>query len=490
MRSRSLMSLLLTGLFGAALFLHAPAHSQESPVPEDQPFSNSSSEPQLEHESKGLFSGKRGHKGKDGRRGPRGHRGSQGPAGENGLAGATGPTGTFSGSAWETTGNSATISGTAGSSTPGYNFIGTTNAQNLEVRLNNSSGTFFRFTRDGVLEFINPNSNTILGLSAGLGNTGGANVAIGNSALSGNNNGGSNTAVGSSTLLLNESGSQNCALGHSSLLFNRSGGNNVAIGYFSLRSNQNSDSTAVGANALQSNFEGEQNTAIGSQALAVNSSGSNNTCVGYQAMHNDVSGNQNTAIGAETLATNISGSSITCVGYGADVSIDGLTNSSAFGNGAIVTASNQIVIGNSDVTSIGGFANWSNFSDGTYKIAVQENVPGLAFIKKLRPVTYQLDMDKVGTLMRTSKKSLSPVNESNQGQILKTGLIAQEVEHAALEVGYDFDGVVKPQNENDHYRVCYSSFVAPLIKAVQEQQAMIEALQKEVEALKNDRHSG
>ena len=411
-----------------------------------------------------------------------GPQGPIGPAGPPGPTGPTGPAGTFTGSAWGLTGNSGTISGPAGSSTAGINFIGTTDAENLEVRLNNSSSTFFRFTQEGALEFINANSNTFLGLSAGLGNTAGENVAIGNSALSSNNSGGSNTAVGSSTLLLNETGSQNCAFGQSALLFNRSGNNNVGLGYFALRSNQNSDSTAIGTNALQSNFEGQQNTAIGSQALAINASGSSNTCVGYQTMLNDIAGEQNTAIGAQALGTNITGSNITCVGYGADVAIDGLSNASAFGNGAIVNASNQIVIGNTNVVSIGGFANWSNLSDGKFKIAIQENVPGLAFIKKLRPITYQIDLEK---LICHHKKYPATTKEFKQVPAVKTGLIAQEVELAAYEAGYDFDGVIKPQNENDHYRLSYSSFVMPLIKAVQEQQVLIEALQKEIEMLKN-----
>ena len=166
------------------------------------------------------------------------------------------------------------------------------------------------------------------------------------------------------------------------------------------------------------------------------------------------------------------------------MSTEALYNASAFGNGAIATASDQVIIGNSNVTSIGGFANWSNFSDGKYKIAVQENVPGLAFIKRLRPVTYQLDMDKLDVLRNSQKKYHFNSGESKQGQIVKTGLIAQEVEIAAIDEGYDFDGVVKPQNENDHYRLSYSSFVVPLIRAVQEQQAMIEAMQKEIESLK------
>ncbi len=40
----------------------------------------------------------------------------------------------------------------------------------------------------------------------------------------------------------------------------------------------------------------------------------------------------------------------TFLGYGANSSIDGVTNSTAIGNGAQVTASNEVVIGNSSVT--------------------------------------------------------------------------------------------------------------------------------------------
>src|SRR5678810_755269 len=85
----------------------------------------------------------------------------------------------------------------------------------------------------------------------------------------------------------------------------------------------------------------------------------------------------------------------TMIGYGADVVFNGLTNSMALGYNAKVSASNRVVIGNSSITSIGGFANWSNFSDGRFKRNVKEDVPGLAFITKLRPVTYTLDVEAI-----------------------------------------------------------------------------------------------
>jgi hypothetical protein len=58
-----------------------------------------------------------------------------------------------------------------------------------------------------------------------------------------------------------------------------------------------------------------------------------------------------------------------------------------------------------------------------------------------------------------------------------SGFIAQEVEQAAKELNYDFDGIYKPQNDKDTYGLGYQQFVVPLVKAVQEQQQMILDLQ-------------
>jgi hypothetical protein len=115
-------------------------------------------------------------------------------------------------------------------------------------------------------------------------------------------------------------------------------------------------------------------------------------------------------------------------------------------------------------------------SDGRFKIDVTENVPGLSFISKLRPVTYRLDMDRMAEIRRIPAKARSSESESKQAQIVKTGFIAQEVELAANEVDYDFDGVNKPEDETGYYGLAYSTFVVPLVQAVQEQQAIIDTL--------------
>ena len=64
--------------------------------------------------------------------------------------------------------------------------------------------------------------------------------------------------------------------------------------------------------------------------------------------------------------------------------------------------------------------------------------------------------------------------KSVDDKTIKTGLIAQEVEEVANQVGFNFDSIRKPVNENDYYALDYSGFVVPLIKAVQELQQMLE----------------
>src|SRR5678810_42645 len=176
----------------------------------------------------------------------------------------------------------------------------------------------------------------------------------------------------------------------------------------------------------------------------------------------------------------------TMIGYGADVVFNGLTNSMALGYNAKVSASNRVVIGNSSITSIGGFANWSNFSDGRFKRNVKEDVPGLAFITKLRPVTYTLDVEAINDFnskdLPADKKILT-VNPEKKNEIF-TGFMAQEVEQVAKSLNYNFSGIDKPQDASKQtYALRYSDFVVPLVKAIQEQQKIIETQQKQIDEI-------
>src|SRR5205085_10645728 len=62
-----------------------------------------------------------------------------------------------------------------------------------------------------------------------------------------------------------------------------------------------------------------------------------------------------------------------------------------------------------------------------------------------------------------------------------SGFLAQEVESAAQASGYDFSGLTKPKKETELYTLSYESFVVPLVKAVQEQQSIIESQTKKID---------
>jgi len=122
-------------------------------------------------------------------------------------------------------------------------------------------------------------------------------------------------------------------------------------------------------------------------------------------------------------------------------------------------------------------------SDGRFKTDVKENVAGLDFIMKLRPVTYRLDMDAIAGFAKTPDSLRLKNGEQLKAAEIQIGFIAQEVEAAASSLNFDFHGVDKPKNDNSHYGLRYAEFVVPLVKAVQEQQEMIEHQQLMIEAL-------
>jgi len=59
------------------------------------------------------------------------------------------------------------------------------------------------------------------------------------------------------------------------------------------------------------------------------------------------------------------------------------------------------------------------------------------------------------------------------------------VEQAAKEIGYDFSGVDTPDNPNDFYGLRYAEFVVPLVKAVQEQQSIINQQESTIDRQQN-----
>lgn len=315
-------------------------------------------------------------------------------------------------------------------------------------------------------------------------NTGYNNTANGSQALFSNSTGFRNTANGFQALYSNNSGTRNTAIGNEALRSNRDGNRNTAIGAEALFSNTTGiDNTATGNQALYANITGEGNTAYGYRTLR-NSSSSFNTAFGYESLDSNTSGLGNVAVGVIALESNLFGDNNTAVGFSAFSIGTNYSNSSAVGFNAQPSASNTIRLGNIGISSIGGYEPWTNLSDGRFKQNVQENVVGLEFIKKLRPVTYKLDMDALAKFNKTPDSLRLRDAEQLKAAELQTGFIAQEVEQAAKEVGFDFHGVDKPKNAQSHYGLRYAEFVVPLVKAVQEQQEEIVKQNEEIESLK------
>lgn len=373
---------------------------------------------------------------------------------------------------WSLTGNSV-------SST---NFIGTTNAQALLFKANG--------IQVGQLQY-GSSANVSFGVSAGNGwntlccnvaigyyalsaNTSSNNTAIGNSSLASNTSGQQNTSVGSYNLYAITTGAYNTSVGAYTLNSATTGSENVAIGQGTLRSITTASYNAAYGNAALNQNTASNNNAFGYRALYNNTSGTPNSAFGYNALLGNTTGSNNVALGNSALAVNTTGSGNTAIGdnAGPGGGSTNLSNTGAFGYGATVTASNNIVIGNTSIISIGGQVSWTAFSDGRYKRNIKENIPGLAFIKLLRPITYTIDATAIDEVTRPENRSAITATEltalKEKGQIKYTGFVAQEVEASAKQLGFDFSGVKEPQNDKDLYGLRYAEFVVPLVKAVQE----------------------
>ncbi len=219
---------------------------------------------------------------------------------------ATNGSGTLS---WATPSTTATAysgvlpvaNGGTGSST--QNFVDLTTAQTVAGAKTFSSNASF-------------NGQTI-----GKGNaTGGENLAVGTGAMNGASTGVRNTAIGNSAM-------QNYV--------GTSFDNNTSVGYANLKGmTTGSGNTSVGAESMMALTTGTENTSVGNQSL-INTTGNNNVGIGKRAGQTISTGSQNTIIGTDS-----------------DVATNSLSNATAIGYGAIVSASNKVQIGNAAVTNV------------------------------------------------------------------------------------------------------------------------------------------
>jgi len=401
---------------------------------------------------------------------------------------------------WKIGGNTGTIEGT--------NFIGTTDNKYFSIRTNNTEKV--RFTTKGQIETYNTGQSIFIGEGAGendvLSNN--KNVFIGYKTGYANTTGNNNTATGYQALYSNTSGYYNTANGYQTLSFNTTGSNNTANGLKSLYSNTTgSNNTANGSSALSFNTTGYSNTANGSGALYSNTSGYYNNANGYAALYYNTTGYFNTANGSQALFYNTTGNNNVALGRNAGLGASNIdfnnctfigansyptqarTNVTMLGYGIYdgqCTGDNQVLLGNTAVTQIRAqVSSITTYSDARMKFNVKDDVKGLDFIMKLKPVTYNEDPTILHKIWGTPDSLLKNIDHSQIKQQRFIGFLAQDVEKAAKESGFAFPGIDVPSNDKEVYSLRYVDFIMPMVKAIQEQQGMIDELKIENENLKN-----
>ena len=318
----------------------------------------------------------------------------------------------------------------------------------------------------------NINTNTVLGIDALVSNTTGeANIAIGKSSLKMNTSGRHNFAAGFLSLFNNTIGGHNTAIGDQSLYNNLSGSNNFAVGESSSNSNTiGRNNISIGSLSLRRNTEGNDNLALGFETLPFNTTGNGNIAIGYQSFFSLTTGNNNLALGNRSLGNFISGSDNIAIGRNAGNDLNYGTNNILLGiysQPSSTTVSNEITLGNSSSTSLRSYVpSITSLSDRRDKTDIVTIAEGINFIKQLKPVTFTWntrDKSKVG--------------------IKSAGFIAQDL--LALQkgslIGANLDLV--SENNPEKLEARYNNLLPVIVKAIQDQQNIIEEQKNRLDAL-------
>jgi len=358
--------------------------------------------------------------------------------------------------------------------------------------------------------------------------TGDHNTGVGDSILSANTTGSNNTAIGSAALNANTTASNNTAVGFSALIRNTTGFDNVAVGAATLDAiTTGNGNTAVGFGCLTSDTLGDRAVAIGKGALATQNftsstdnynigigynagnaitTGTNNTFVGGLAGDGTDDGVSCTAIGMSALSANCGSENTACgkgaletatgqkntaVGGQAGVGITSGSNNISIGvdasrstapGGNITTQSNQICLGDANVTECNIQVDWTVASDARDKTDFTALDLGLDFVNALAPVTYKWDKrakygDKNADGYDLNDQTPDGTHKEDW---LDIGFKAQEVEALEIAAGYNKSNktnlVSSHTGDGKQMGLQYSKFVPILVKAIQEQNALIEAL--------------
>ena len=334
--------------------------------------------------------------------------------------------------------------------------------------------------------FVGTNAGNFTANDSDFGHLG-QNTAVGYQSMQGLTSGFGNTAGGYQALYSNTTGFYNTASGYQALYADTQGDDNTATGYQTLYSNLTGfDNTASGYGSLYSNTTGFSDSGSGFQTLYYNTTGNYNTATGNAALLQNTTGSNNTAVGTFAGRTNTTGNSNTFVGFNADAGSDALSNSTAIGAFAAVTASNALTLGApvgagsgqmtantkvgidvgnpSNIFTVlqgGGHAiadGWDTYSSRRWKSNIHTLHGALGKVEQLRGVEY---------------------NYTANGHH-DIGMIAEEVSKVVPEV------VSYADNGKDARGIDYARLTALLVEAVKQQQVEIKQQQLKVQRQKSE----
>jgi hypothetical protein len=210
--------------------------------------------------------------------------------------------------------------------------------------------------------------------------------------------------------------------------------------------------------------------------------GLSNTAVGYYAMGGAVaSGTHNTSHGYAAGYAITSGSNNLCLGADA-----GRTGSPG---GNQTTGNGSIALGDENIGDAYIQVDWTVASDARDKTDFTALDLGLDFVKALAPVTYKWDKrakygDKYADDYDLNDQTPDGTHKEDW---LDIGFKAQDVEVLEIAAGYKIADktnlTTSVTEDGKQMGLQYSKFVPILVKAIQEQNALIEALTARITTL-------
>jgi len=339
-------------------------------------------------------------------------------------------------------------------------------------------------------------SNTLGGQYAGDAlTTGNYNTAWGDLALSTETTGAASTAIGEGALqrqiIGNTNDSDNLAAGYVAGAQITTGVGNVLLGRAGSALTDADNNVAIGRSTLSLDTLGSRTVAIGSFALQnqnfTTAETVENTVVGYHAGQAVTTGFKNTIVGALGYDNLQNGDRNISIGY--DTTSSGVNDSLAILIGVSITSggAGTARLGNSGGTATlsidGSDTSWAAASDSRLKKDVENSTVGLEFIKDLRPVTFKWNAKDAiaNTLPQYDADSSDPIYGTGKAH---HGFIAQEVKavidsHSDVVNGHN----LWSEDPDGTQQVSPSALVPMLVKAIQEQNALIVALTARVATL-------